>query len=96
MRICRRFQAQIARSISAFLSFTYLDTMLTGGLGRSDLIILAARPVWVKPRLRRRYCHQRCQEAGCARGCVQSRDDKDQLVSRILSSEAAIDSHAFH
>lgn len=31
--------------------FNYLDTVLTG-LGRSDLIILAARPVWAKPPLR--------------------------------------------
>lgn len=31
--------------------FTYLDKMLTG-MGRSDLIILAARPAWERPVLR--------------------------------------------
>ena len=59
--------------------FNYLDTMLTG-LGRSDLIILAARPGMGKTSFALN---------------ISLEMTKDQLVSRILSSEAAIDSQAF-
>lgn len=38
--------------------FNYLDNILTG-LGRSDLIILAARPVWAKP-----VCAEHCYQCG--------------------------------
>ncbi len=76
-------------------NFTYLDTMLTGGLGRSDLIILAARPGMGKTSFALNIVTNiaKHQEMGMAFFSLEM--TKDQLVSRILSSEAAIDSHAF-
>lgn len=75
--------------------FTYLDTMLTGGLGRSDLIILAARPGMGKTSFALNIATNVAKKQGVPVAVFSLEMTKDQLVSRILSSEAAIDSHAF-
>ncbi len=75
--------------------FTYLDTILNGGLGRSDLIILAARPGVGKTSFALNIATNiaKRQNVGV---CVFSLEmNSQQLVTRILSSEAAISSSAF-
>ncbi|MEG0304700.1 MAG: replicative DNA helicase [Oscillospiraceae bacterium] len=74
--------------------FTYLDTMLTG-MGRSDLIILAARPGMGKTSFALNIATNVAKKRGVPVAIFSLEMTKDQLVSRILSSEAAIDSQAF-
>ncbi len=74
--------------------FTYLDTMLTG-LGRSDLIILAARPGMGKTSFALNIATNVAKKQNVPVAVFSLEMTKDQLVSRILSSEAAIESQAF-
>lgn len=74
--------------------FHYLDAMLTG-LGRSDLIILAARPGMGKTSFALNIATNVAKRQDVAVAVFSLEMTKDQLVSRILSSEAAIDSQAF-
>ena len=74
--------------------FNYLDTMLTG-LGRSDLIILAARPGMGKTSFALNIATNVAKKQNVPVAVFSLEMTKDQLVSRILSSEAAIDSQAF-
>ncbi|MEG1872530.1 MAG: replicative DNA helicase, partial [Ruthenibacterium sp.] len=74
--------------------FTYLDAMLTG-LGRSDLIILAARPGMGKTSFALNIAANVAKKQKIAVAVFSLEMTKDQLVSRILSGEAAIDSQAF-
>ncbi|MEG0179607.1 MAG: replicative DNA helicase [Oscillospiraceae bacterium] len=74
--------------------FTYLDNMLTG-LGKSDLIILAARPGMGKTSFALNIATNVAKKSGIPVAIFSLEMTKDQLVSRILSSEAAVDSQAF-
>lgn len=74
--------------------FTYLDTLLTG-LGRSDLLILAARPGMGKTSFALNIATNVAKRQNVPVAFFSLEMTKDQLVSRILSSEAAIDSNAF-
>ncbi|MBD5094177.1 MAG: replicative DNA helicase [Subdoligranulum sp.] len=74
--------------------FTYLDTLLTG-LGRSDLLILAARPGMGKTSFALNIATNVAKRQDVPVAFFSLEMTKDQLVSRILSSEAAIDSSAF-
>ncbi len=74
--------------------FTYLDTMLTG-LGRSDLIILAARPGMGKTSFALNIATNVAKKQNIPVAVFSLEMTKDQLVSRILSGEAAIESQAF-
>lgn len=74
--------------------FTYLDTMLTG-LGRSDLIIIAARPGMGKSTFALNIAVNIAKRQDIPIAFFSLEMTKDQLVSRVLSSEAAIDSKAF-
>ena len=74
--------------------FTYLDTMLTG-LGRSDLIILAARPGMGKTSFALNIATNVAKKQNVPVAVFSLEMTKDQLVNRILSGEAAIDSQAF-
>ncbi len=76
-------------------NYTYLDTMLTGGLGRSDLIILAARPGMGKTSFALNITTNIAKHQDMGVAVFSLEMTKDQLVSRILSGEAAIDSYAF-
>ncbi|MBC5581993.1 replicative DNA helicase [Anaerofilum sp. BX8] len=71
--------------------FTYLDKMLTG-LGRSDLIILAARPGMGKTSFALNIATNVAKKQKIPVALFSLEMTKDQLTSRILSSEAAIDS----
>ncbi len=74
--------------------FTYLDTMLTG-LGRSDLVIVAARPGMGKSTFALNIAVNVAKRQDIPVAFFSLEMTKDQLVSRILSSEAGIDSKAF-
>ena len=74
--------------------FTYLDTMLTG-LGRSDLIILAARPGMGKTSFALNIATNVAKKQKVPVAIFSLEMTKDQLTSRILSSEAGIESQAF-
>lgn len=74
--------------------FTYLDMMLTG-LGRSDLIILAARPGMGKTSFALNILTNIAKRQNLGVAMFSLEMTKDQLVNRILSGEAAIHSQAF-
>ena len=74
--------------------FTYLDTMLTG-MGRSDLIILAARPGMGKTSFALNIATNVAKKQKIPVAIFSLEMTKDQLTSRILSSEACIESQAF-
>lgn len=73
--------------------FSYLDTMLTG-MGRSDLIILAARPGMGKTSFALNIATNVARHQQVPVAIFSLEMTKEQLASRILSSEAAIDSQA--
>ena len=75
--------------------FRLLDTVLTG-LGRGDLIILAARPRYGQDQFCAEHRHPCCHAAKSAGGHFSAwKMTKEQLTNRILSAEAGIDSQVF-
>ena len=74
--------------------FTYLDTVLTG-MGRSDLIILAARPGMGKTSFALNIATNVAKKQKIPVAIFSLEMTKDQLTNRILSAEAGVDSHAF-
>ena len=74
--------------------YRYLDKVLTG-LGRSDLIILAARPGMGKTSFALNIATNVAQKQKVPVAIFSLEMTKDQLTSRILSAEANIDSQAF-
>ena len=74
--------------------FTYLDTVLTG-MGRSDLIILAARPGMGKTSFALNIATNVAKKQKIPVAIFSLEMTQDQLTSRILSAEAGIDSQAF-
>lgn len=71
--------------------FSYLDKMLTG-LGRSDLIILAARPGMGKTSFVLNIATNVAQHSNTAVAIFSLEMTKEQLTSRMISSVAHIDS----
>ncbi len=71
--------------------FSYLDKMLTG-LGRSDLIILAARPGMGKTSFVLNIATNVAQRSNTAVAIFSLEMTKEQLTSRMISSVAHIDS----
>ena len=72
--------------------FTGLDELLSGGLGRSDLIILAARPGMGKTSFALNIATNVAKRQKIPVAIFSLEMGKDQIVSRILSSEAGIGS----
>ncbi len=66
---------------------------LTGGLQRSDLIILAARPSVGKTSLQLGMAHNAAVRAGKTVGIFSLEMSAEQLVQRLLSMETGVDSH---
>lgn len=66
---------------------------LTGGLQRSDLIVVAARPSMGKSSLALNFAHQAALHHQIPVGFFALEMSRDQLVQRLLCSEAGIDSH---
>jgi replicative DNA helicase len=71
--------------------FVDLDK-LTGGLQPSDLIILAARPSMGKSSLALNIAHSAASESKASVGFFSLEMSSEQLVQRLLSMEAKIDS----
>ncbi len=74
--------------------FSYLDTML-GGLGKSDLIILAARPGMGKTSFALNIATNVAKRNQDAVAIFSLEMSKEQLTARILSSEAMLESSIF-
>ncbi len=74
--------------------FTQLDKVLSGGFGKSDLVILAARPGMGKTSFALNIATNVAKKAGIPVAIFSLEMSRDQLVTRILSSEAGISSHA--
>jgi replicative DNA helicase len=72
--------------------FADLDS-LTGGLQRSDLIILAARPSMGKTALALGLAYGAAVKHGRTVGIFSLEMSAEQLVQRLLSTETGIDSH---
>ncbi len=86
-------EAQKHRGIPT--SFTYLDNMLSGGLGRSDLIILAARPGMGKTSFALNIASNIAKKQNIGVAVFSLEMTAQQLTGRILSGEAAVSSGAF-
>ncbi len=71
--------------------FTDLDELL-GGIQRSDMLILGARPALGKSTLALNICLNAAKNGSTA-GVFSLEMSREQLALRILSSEAEIDSH---
>lgn len=74
--------------------FNYLDTVLTG-LGRSDLVILAARPGMGKTSFALNIATNVARQQNIPTAIFSLEMTCEQLTDRILSSVAGIDSQAF-
>ncbi|HEU5422045.1 MAG TPA: replicative DNA helicase, partial [Nitrolancea sp.] len=66
---------------------------LTGGLQRSDLIILAARPSVGKTSLQLGMAHSAAVKHGKSVGIFSLEMSAEQLVQRLLAMETGVDSH---
>ena len=87
LRLCRR-------DVYKRQGFNYLDTVLTG-LGRSDLIILAARPGMGKTSFALNIATNVARQQKVPTIIFSLEMTCEQLTDRILSSTANIDSQAF-
>jgi len=67
---------------------------ITGGLQRSDLVILAARPSMGKTSLALGIAHGAASKNRSKVGIFSLEMSADQLVNRLLSMETGIDSHS--
>ena len=74
--------------------FRLLDTVLTG-LGRGDLVILAARPGMGKTSFALNIATRVAMQQKVPVAIFSLEMTKEQLTNRILSAEAGIDSQAF-
>ncbi len=72
--------------------FSDLDK-LTGGLQRSDLVILAARPSVGKSSLQLGIAHNAAVRHGKTVGIFSLEMSAEQLVQRLLAMETGVDSH---
>ena len=73
-------------------SYPAIDQLLMGGLQRSDLIILAARPSLGKSTLAMNMARN-AAEQGAVVGVFSLEMSREQLALRLLSAEAEVDSH---
>ena len=71
--------------------FTYLDTILTG-LGRSDLVILAARPGMGKTSFALNIARNVAVKSNRPVAFFNLEMSREQMVNRLLSSEARVSS----
>lgn len=71
--------------------FPALDELL-GGMQRSDMIVLAARPSFGKSSLALNIARNAALEQGAQVAFFSLEMSKEQVVQRLLSSEAAVDS----
>ncbi|MFI3169758.1 MAG: replicative DNA helicase [Faecalibacterium sp.] len=74
--------------------FRLLDSVLTG-LGRSDLIILAARPGMGKTSFALNIATNIVEQQDVTVAVFSLEMNKEQLTNRILSAKARVDSHVF-
>ncbi len=78
----------------ALSGFHNLDTLL-GGLHRSDMIVLAARPSLGKSSLSLNVARSAALGQGAKVGIFSLEMGKEQVVQRLLSAEAKVDTQKF-
>ena len=78
--------------LGAKTGFTYLDTITTG-LNRSDLILLAARPGMGKTSFALNIASNVARRTGKDVAVLSLEMSKEQLATRLLSTEALVDSN---
>ncbi len=78
--------------LGAKTGFTYLDTITTG-LNRSDLILVAARPGMGKTSFALNMATNVARRAGKDVAVFSLEMSKEQLATRMLSTEALVDSN---
>lgn len=83
---------QRSKYIGLPTGFSGLDAIL-GGLNKSDLIIIAARPAMGKTSFALNIATNCAAKTGKQVAIFSLEMSKEQLVSRMLSSEAMVDSH---
>lgn len=83
---------QRSKYIGLPTGFSGLDAIL-GGLNKSDLIIIAARPAMGKTSFALNIAANCAAKTGKQVAIFSLEMSKEQLVSRMLSSEAMVDSH---
>ncbi|MBQ8610873.1 MAG: replicative DNA helicase [Oscillospiraceae bacterium] len=81
-------------SVGVPTGFGLLDRILSGGFGKSDLVILAARPGMGKTTFALNIATNVAKKAKIPVAVFSLEMSKDQLVTKILSSEAAVSSQA--
>ncbi|HLZ24918.1 MAG TPA: replicative DNA helicase [Ktedonobacterales bacterium] len=84
--------AQRGSIVGVGTGFSDLDKM-TGGLQKSDLIILAARPSVGKTALSLSLAHNSALKYGHGVAIFSLEMSKEQLVARLLSMDAGVDQH---
>lgn len=83
---------QEGQLVSVMTGFTRLDELL-GGLQRSDMVILAARPSLGKSSLALNIARNAAMKQGAHIAVFSLEMGKEQLVQRLLASEAGVDSN---
>ncbi len=76
--------------------FNTVDNKLNGGLNRSDLIILAARPSMGKTALSLAMCQNAAIQGGQKVGVISLEMSKEQLVERMFCGLLGVDSWRLH
>lgn len=76
--------------------FKDIDNKLNGGFGKSDLIILAARPSMGKTALSLAMCQNAAIKAGKRIGIISLEMSKEQLVERMFCGLLGVDSWKLH
>lgn len=76
--------------------FRDLDNKLNGGFGKSDLVILAARPSMGKTALSLAICQNSAIKAGKRIGIISLEMSKEQLVERMFCGLLGVDSWKLH
>ncbi|MBV9241571.1 MAG: replicative DNA helicase [Acidobacteria bacterium] len=95
------FEKVKARAKSEASGLTGLTTgfrdldQLTSGLQRTDLVIVAARPAMGKTSLCLNIAQNAATRANAVVALFSLEMSKEQLVTRLLASEAGIDAHRF-
>ena len=94
-RVKERFESGIAHGITGLSTgFTELDE-ITAGLQRTDLVIVAGRPSMGKTALCLTLAQNAALNSNAIVAVFSLEMSKEQLVTRMLSSEARINAHRF-
>lgn len=87
---------ELAKESRISTHFKDLDNMLNGGFGKSDLVIMAARPSMGKTAISLAICQNAAIKAGKKVGIISLEMSKEQLVERMFCGLLGVDSWKLH